>query len=70
MKILHTSDWHLGMLVNGVDISEDQIFFIDQIREIVRDEKIDVVLIAGDVFDRANVSGDAIKLYDDAVTGL
>jgi len=70
MKILHTSDWHLGMLVNGVDISEDQIFFIDQIREIVRDEKIDVVLIAGDVFDRANVSGGAIKLYDDAVTGL
>ena len=70
MKILHTSDWHLGMLINGVDISEDQRFFIDQIREIVRDEGIDVVLIAGDVFDRANVSGDAIKLYDDAVTGL
>ena len=70
MKILHTSDWHLGMLINGVDISDDQIFFIDQIRQIVRDEKIDVVLIAGDIFDRANVSGDAIKLYDDAVTGL
>ena len=70
MKILHTSDWHLGMLVNGIDISEDQRFFIDQIRSIVRDEGIDVVLIAGDIFDRANVSGDAIRLYDDAVTGL
>ena len=70
MKILHTSDWHLGMLINGTDISEDQRFFIDQIREIVRTQEIDVVLIAGDVFDRANVGGDAIKLYDDAVTGL
>ncbi len=70
MKILHTSDWHLGMLINGVDISEDQRFFIDQIRQIVRDEGIDVVLIAGDVFDRPNVSGETIKLYDDAVTGL
>ncbi|MGX8774187.1 MAG: metallophosphoesterase family protein [Bacillota bacterium] len=70
MKILHTSDWHLGMLVNGADISEDQKHFIDQIRGIVRDEGIDVVLIAGDIFDRANVSGDAIKMYDDAVTGL
>ena len=70
MKLLHTSDWHLGMLINGVDISEDQRFFISRIREIVREEKIDAVLIAGDVFDRANVSGDAIKLYDDAVTGL
>ncbi len=70
MKILHTSDWHLGMLISGVDISEDQKYFISQIRDIVKDEGIDVVLIAGDVFDRANVSGDAIKLYDDAVTGL
>ena len=70
MKLLHTSDWHLGMLINGVDISEDQRFFIDQIRQIVREKKIDAVLLAGDVFDRANVSGDAIKLYDDAVTGL
>ena len=70
MKLLHTSDWHLGMLINGVDISEDQRFFINQIRQIVREKKIDAVLLTGDVFDRANVSGDAIKLYDDAVTGL
>ena len=70
MKLLHTSDWHLGMLINGIDISEDQQFFIDRIRTIVREQGIDIVLIAGDVFDRANVSGDAIKLYDNAVTGL
>ena len=70
MKLLHTSDWHLGMLINSVDISEDQQLFIDQIREIVKDRQIDAVLIAGDIFDRANVSGETIKLYDDAVTGL
>ena len=70
MKILHTSDWHLGMSVNGADIAADQQFFIDQIREIVRDHGIDLVIIAGDIFDRANVNADAIKLYDDAVTGL
>ncbi len=70
MRILHTSDWHLGKTVAGADFAEDQRFFIEQIRQIVRDRGIDVVLIAGDVFDRANVSGDAIKLYDDAVCGL
>ena len=70
MRILHTSDWHLGMTANGADLSEDQNYFIEQIREIVRSNSIDAVIIAGDVFDRANVSGDTIKQYDDAVTGL
>ena len=70
MKLLHTSDWHLGMLNNGADLAEDQVYFIEQIREIVREQDVDVVLIAGDVFDRANVSGETIRLYDDAVTGL
>ena len=70
MKILHTSDWHLGMSEKGADLKEDQLFFINQIREIVRDHQVDAVIIAGDVFDRAFVSSEAIRMYDDAVTGL
>ena len=68
MKILHTSDWHLGMTVNGADITEDQLYFIDQIKDIVKEQQVDVVMIAGDIFDRANVSGEVIRIYDDAVT--
>ena len=70
MKILHTSDWHLGMTVNGADITEDQLYFIDQIKDIVKEQQVDVVMIAGDIFDRANVSGEVIRIYDDAVTSL
>ena len=63
MKLLHTSDWHLGMLINGFDISEDQRFFISRIREIVREEKIDAVLIAvGVVIENRSAEISAVKV--------
>lgn len=69
MKLLHTSDWHLGMTFrNGMSFDEDQRFFIDKICEISTDNNVDALLIAGDIFDRSIASKDAINLYDEAVT--
>ena len=70
MKFLHTSDWHLGAADGETNLREDQIFFIDEICRITEEEKIDAVLIAGDVYDRSVASAEATKLYDYAMTKL
>lgn len=71
MKLLHTSDWHLGMTFrSGVTYYEDQRYFIDQICEIACKEKIDGILIAGDVFDKSIASQDALRLYDEAMSHI
>lgn len=70
MKLLHTSDWHLGALDQNISLEEDQRFFIDEICRIVKEKEIDAVLIAGDVYDRSVASASATKLYDEAMTKL
>lgn len=67
MRLLHTSDWHLGAADGERSLNEDQRFFIDEIIRIIEREKVDAVLIAGDVYDRSVASAEAIRLYDDAV---
>lgn len=56
MKILHTSDWHLGHMLYGYDRSEEQQAMLDQMVDIVRAEKPDVFILAGDVYDTAQPS--------------
>lgn len=71
MRLLHTSDWHLGMTFRGgLSYREDQEYFIRQISQIALDEKVDGIMIAGDIFDKSIASQEAIKLYDDAMTLL
>lgn len=70
MKILHTSDWHLGISFRGRDSVEDQEFFLDRICEIIKERKIDAVILAGDVFDRAVASSEAVAFYDRAMTRI
>ena len=70
MRLLHTSDWHLGATDSGRYLLNDQIHFIDEICEIIKAEGIDAVLIAGDIYDRSVASADAIKLYDKAMTRM
>lgn len=65
MKILHTGDWHIGKRLNGMDLIEDQQHMLEQILDCVRQEDIDVLVLAGDVFDRANPSQSALKLVND-----
>ncbi|MFD1956008.1 exonuclease SbcCD subunit D [Paenibacillus thailandensis] len=64
MKFIHTADWHLGKLVQGVYMTEDQRFVLDQLIAAVREEKPDAVVIAGDLYDRAVPPTEAVELLD------
>lgn len=70
MKLLHTSDWHLGRSFHGVGTLNAQRRFADQLLESVAAEKVDVVLIAGDVYDRALPGVDVVNLFDDILARL
>lgn len=70
MKLLHTSDWHLGRSFHGVGTLAAQRRFADQLLETVTAEKVDVVLVAGDVYDRALPSVDVVNLFDDILARL
>lgn len=70
MKFIHLSDLHLGKSVNEYSMLEDQRYILRQIQEIILQENIDGVLIAGDVFDRPVPSEEAVKCFDDLLTEL
>ncbi len=70
MRLLHTSDWHLGRSFHGIGMLDAQRAFIDQLVAFVREERVDVVLIAGDVYDRALPGVDVVGLLDDALVRL
>ena len=70
MKILHTSDWHIGKKVNDFNMLDDQRYVLDQICNIIKREKIDVVIIAGDLYDKAIVDTHAIKLLNDVLVKI
>lgn len=62
MRILHTSDWHIGRTFHGVDLLADQARALEAIAELVAAESVDVVVVAGDVYDRSIPSADAIAV--------
>ena len=64
MKIFHTADWHLGKLVQGVAMTEDQAYILQQFIEQIQIEKPDVVIIAGDLYDRSVPPTEAIQLLN------
>lgn len=70
MKLLHTADWHLGLSLGGVSLLEEQRLWAEELAGMASREGADAVLIAGDVFDRAVASAEAIALYDQTVTRL
>jgi exonuclease SbcD len=63
MRILHTADWHLGARLVERDRLPEHAVFIDWLIETLRSEKIDALLVSGDVFDAANPPQDAVALY-------
>ncbi len=70
MRILHTSDWHIGRVWSRVDLLETQRHFGAWLCELVRTENIEAVLIAGDIYDRAVPSADAVAVADEIFTNL
>jgi exonuclease SbcD len=70
MRLLHTSDWHLGRSLHRADLRDAQSAFLDGLVETVRSERVDAVLVAGDVYDRAVPSLDAVELCESALVRL
>jgi DNA repair protein SbcD/Mre11 len=70
MRLLHTSDWHLGRSLHRADLRAAQSAFLDHLVDTVRAEKVDAVLVAGDIYDRAVPSVDAVELCEDALLRL
>lgn len=70
MKILHTSDLHLGLILSEQSMLDDQKFMIDSLIEIAVREKVGAVIVAGDVFDRQNAPNEAYELFDEMTEKL
>ncbi|WP_445255561.1 exonuclease SbcCD subunit D [Nocardioides aurantiacus] len=66
MRLLHTSDWHLGRSFHGEGLLGAQADYVDHLVETVVEQRVDAVLVAGDVYDRALPSVDAVALADEA----
>ncbi len=67
MRLLHTADWHLGKTLKGANLLDDQKFIIDEIFSVIDDEKVDAILIAGDVYDRAVPPPEAVELFNETL---
>jgi len=70
MRMLHTSDWHLGRSLHGVDLLDHQAAYLDHLVDVVRSESVGVVVVAGDVYDRAIPPVEAVDLLSDALARL
>ena len=70
MKLIHLSDLHLGKRVDEYNLLDDQHYILDEILKIIDNEKPDGVIIAGDVYDKAMPSAEAVQLFDDFLVSL
>jgi exonuclease SbcD len=70
MRILHTSDWHLGRSVGPVSLSGDQEAFVDWLVGVVAAESVDLVVIAGDIYDRSIPPTESVVLFREALQRL
>jgi len=70
MRVLHTADWHFGRLLEGRDRREEQEAFIDELCQIAQERNVDLVIIAGDVYDSVNPPAWAEELFYDALERL
>ena len=70
MRFAHISDLHIGKRLHEVSLLDDQAYILEEICKILRDEKPDAVLIAGDIYDKSAPSAEAVRLFDDFLSEL
>lgn len=70
MRFLHLSDLHLGKRVNEFSMLEDQAYILKEILNIIDEQKVEAVLIAGDIYDKMIPSAEAVRLLDDFLTRI
>ena len=70
MRFIHTGDWHLGRLFHNLHLTTDQRYTLEGLVHLAREEAVDAVVVAGDVFDRAVPPTEAVELLDDVLAEL
>ena len=70
MRLLHTSDWHLGRSFHGASLLDEQAEALDRIVALAREGAVDLVVIAGDLYDRAIPPAEAVSLFTDTLARL
>ena len=70
MKFAHIADLHIGKRVHDFSMLEDQRYILNQMLGIFKDQKVEGVLIAGDVYDKTVPSAEAVQLFDEFITRL
>ena len=70
MRFLHLADLHIGKRVNGFSMIEDQKFVFEQVYNVIENEKIDGIIMAGDIYEKPVPSAEAVKLFDEMLTRL
>ncbi|MCS7464881.1 exonuclease SbcCD subunit D [Paenibacillus doosanensis] len=70
MRVLHTADWHFGRTLEGRSRLAEQEAFVDELAHLAKDQRIDLVLLAGDVYDSVNPPAAAEQLFYDALARL
>ncbi|MFO0585768.1 MAG: exonuclease SbcCD subunit D [Anaeromyxobacter sp.] len=70
LRVLHTSDWHLGRTLHAESLLDDQAWALDRLLEVAKDERPDVLVVAGDIYDRAVPPAEAVQLLDEVLTRL
>ena len=70
MRLLHTADWHLGRLFHQTQLTGDQRHLLEQFVDLARDTRPDVVLVSGDIYDRAVPPHEAVTLLDEILSRL
>jgi len=70
MKIIHTSDWHLGDRLHGWDRTDEEEYFFSQLKVVVAQESPDALLISGDIFDTGTPGNDVAKKFNDALLDI
>ncbi|MGE8080922.1 exonuclease SbcCD subunit D [Peribacillus loiseleuriae] len=65
MKFIHTADWHLGKIVHGIHLTEDQEYILRQLVHVIEEENPDAIVIAGDLYDRSVPPTEAVELLDE-----
>ncbi|MDD4369160.1 MAG: exonuclease SbcCD subunit D [Oscillospiraceae bacterium] len=70
MKLFHLSDLHIGLKLFNRDLSEDQTYILNQVIEIAARQQPEAILIAGDIYDKAVPSAEAVAIFDHFVSGL
>ena len=64
MKIIHTADWHIGKMLGGFSLLNDQSYFLDGLLHLLSEEQPDTLIIAGDIYDRPVPSGEAVGVLN------